>query len=111
VKRGRWSGENTSSYSVATSFSYFFLLLSFYLTVIIATPFDNSDDSFVDIDDFDLEDEGANVRELDNNNTNLTLPLLNTPLETIEEEEEDNGPELGLKLKKGWRGTRILTIK
>jgi hypothetical protein len=76
----------------------------------MATPFDNSDDSFVDIDDFDSEDKGADVREPDDNNANPTLPLLDTPLETIEEEEEDNGPELGLKLKKGWRGTGILTI-
>jgi hypothetical protein len=27
--------------------------------------------------------------------------LLNTPLETIKEEEEDNRPKLGPKLKKG----------
>jgi hypothetical protein len=79
--------------------------------VIIATPFDNSNDSFVDINDFNLEDKGAGVRELDNNNANPTLPLLDTPLETIKEEEEDNGPELGPKLKKGWRGTGILTIE
>jgi hypothetical protein len=78
--------------------------------VIMATPFDNSDDSFVDIDDFDSEDEGADVRELDDDDADPTLPLLDTPLETIEEEEEDNGPELGPELKKGWRGTGILTI-
>jgi hypothetical protein len=79
--------------------------------VIMATPFDNSDDSFVDIDDFDSEDEGADIRELDDDDADLILPLLDTPLETIEEEEEDDGPELGPKLKKGWRGTGILTIR
>jgi hypothetical protein len=77
----------------------------------MATPFDNSDDSFVDINDFDLEDEGADIREPDDDNANPTLPLLDTPLETIKEEEEDNGPKLGPKLKKGWRGTGILTIR
>ena len=88
-----------------------FFLLSFYPTVIMATPFDNSDDSFVDFDDFDLEDEGADVREPDDDDADLTLPLSDTPLETIEEEdEEDDGPELGPELKKGWRGTGILTI-
>jgi hypothetical protein len=52
-----------------------FLLLSFYLTVIMATTFNNSDDSFVDIDDFDSDDEGADVREPDDDDADLTLPL------------------------------------
>jgi hypothetical protein len=77
----------------------------------MATPFDNSDDSFVDIDDFDSDDEGANIREPDDDNADPILPLLATPLETIEEEdEEDNGPKLGPKPKKTRRGTITLTI-
>jgi hypothetical protein len=80
--------------------------------VIMATPFDNSDDSFVDIDDFDLDDEGADIREPDDDDADPTLPLLDTPLETIEEEdEEDDGPKLGPKPKKTGRGTVTLTIR
>jgi hypothetical protein len=67
----------------------------------MATPFDNSNNSFININNFNSEDEGANIREPDNNNTNPTLLLLDTPLETIKEEEEDNRPKLGPKLKKG----------
>ena len=67
----------------------------------MATPFDNSDDSFIDINDFNSEDKGADIRELDDDNADLILPLSDTPLETIEEEEEDDRPELGLELKKG----------
>jgi hypothetical protein len=67
----------------------------------MATPFDNSDDSFIDINDFNSEDKGADIRELDDDNADLILPLSDTPLETIEKEEEDDRPELGLELKKG----------
>jgi hypothetical protein len=106
VKRGRWSSENTSSYNITISFSYFFYLLSFYLTIIIATPFNNNNNnnnnSFININNFDLEDKGADVKELNDYNTDLILLLLDTPLETIKEEDkEDNRPKLGLKLKKG----------
>jgi hypothetical protein len=77
----------------------------------MATPFDNSNDSFVDIDDFDSDDEGADIREPDDNDANPTLLLLATPLETIEEEdEEDNRPKLGPKPKKTGRRTVTLTI-
>jgi hypothetical protein len=77
----------------------------------MATPFDNSDDSFVNIDDFDSDDEGADIREPDDDDADPILPLLATPLETIEEEgEEDNGPKLGPKPKKTGRGTITLTI-
>jgi hypothetical protein len=78
----------------------------------MATPFDNSDNSFVNINDFDLDNEGANIREPDDDDTDPILPLLATPLETIEEEdEEDNGPKLGPKPKKTGRGTVTLTIR
>jgi hypothetical protein len=81
--------------------------------VIIATPFNNSDDGFIDINDFDLDNEGADIRELDDDDADPTLLLLDTPLETIEEEdkEEDNGPKLDPKLKKTRRGTVTLTIR
>jgi hypothetical protein len=75
----------------------------------MATPFDNSDDSFINIDDFDLDNKGADIREPDDDNADLTLPLSATPLETIKE-EEDNGPKLGPKPKKTRRGTVTLTI-
>jgi hypothetical protein len=77
----------------------------------MATPFNNNNDSFVNIDDFDSDDKGADIREPDDNDANLTLPLLATPLETIkEEDEEDNRPKLGPKSKKTRRGTVTLTI-
>jgi hypothetical protein len=77
----------------------------------MATPFNNSDNSFVDINDFDLDDKGADIREPDDDNADLTLPLLATPLETIKEEDkEDNRPKLGPKPKKTRRGTITLTI-
>ena len=76
----------------------------------MATPFDNSDDSFVDIDDFDSDDEGADIREPDDDNADLTLPLSATPLETIKE-KEDNGPKLGPKPKKTRRGIVTLIIR
>jgi hypothetical protein len=79
----------------------------------MATSFNNSDDSFINIDDFDSDDTGADIRELDNDDADLTLPLSDTPLETIkeEDEEEDNGPKLGPKPKKTRRGTVTLTIR
>jgi hypothetical protein len=77
----------------------------------MATPFNNSNDSFVDIDDFNLDNKGADIREPDDDDADLTLSLLATPLETIKEEDkEDNGPELGPKPKKTRRGTITLTI-
>jgi hypothetical protein len=75
----------------------------------MATPFDNSDDSFINIDDFGLDNKGADIREPDDDNADLTLPLSATPLETIKE-KEDNGPKLGPKPKKTRRGTVTLTI-
>ena len=82
------------------------------MTVIIATPFNNSNNSFIDIDDFNLDNEGADIREPDDDNANLILPLSATPLETIKEEDkEDNRPKLSPKPKKTRRGTITLIIK
>ena len=72
----------------------------------------NNGDSFIDIDDFDLDDDGADIKELDNNDRDPTIPLSNiggTPLNTIN--EEDKGPIFGLIPKKTRRGTRILLIR
>jgi hypothetical protein len=49
---------------------------------------DDNGDSFVDINDFDLEDEGADVNELEDDNADPTIPLSNTPLDIIIEEDE-----------------------
>jgi hypothetical protein len=49
----------------------------------MATSFNNNDNSFVDIDDFDSDDEGANVREPDPNDNDPIIPLSDTPLKTI----------------------------
>jgi hypothetical protein len=73
--------------------------------VIMAEYIDNNSDSFVNIDDFDLD------KEPDDNNRDPTIPLSNiggTPLNTIN--EEDEGPVFGLIPKKTRRGTRILLI-
>ena len=53
-------------------------------------------DSFVDIDDFDSEEEGADLDYLDDDDSDPTIPLSNTPLDTIlEEDEEGDGPVYG----------------
>jgi hypothetical protein len=87
-----------------------FLLLFFYLIVIITTPFNNNNNnSFININDFNLNNKGANIKELDNNNINLILLLLNTSFKTIKEEDkEDNRPKLSLKPKKTKK--RIITL-
>ena len=79
--------------------------------VIMAKYINNNSDSFININDFDLDDDGADIKELDNNNRDPTIPLSNiggTPLNTIN--EEDKGPIFGPIPKKTRRGTRILLI-
>ena len=63
---------------VSSPYSFAFLLLSFYLIAIIASSLnDLVNDSFVDINDFDLDNKGANI-----------VPLVNAAsLETIKEED------------------------
>jgi hypothetical protein len=62
----------------------------------MANYIDDNGDSFVDIDDFDLEDEGANLNCLEDNDSDPTILLSSTPLGTIlEEDEEADGPVYG----------------
>ena len=80
--------------------------------VIMAEYIDDNGDSFVDIDDFDSDDDGADIKEPDDNDGDPTIPLFNiegTPLNTIN--KEDKGPIFSLIPKKTRRGTRILLIK
>ena len=77
----------------------------------MAEYINNNGDSFIDIDDFDLDDDGADIKELDNNDRDPTIPLSNiggTPLNTID--EEDKGPVFSPIPKKTRRGTGILSI-
>jgi hypothetical protein len=49
---------------------------------------DDNRDSFIDIDDFDSEDEGTDVDELKDDDADLIILLSNTLLKTIIEEDE-----------------------
>ena len=80
--------------------------------VIMAKYINNNSDSFININDFDLDNNRATIKELDNNNRDPTISLSNiggTPLNTIN--EEDKGPIFGPIPKKTRRGTRILLIR
>jgi hypothetical protein len=77
LKRGRWSGENTNSFKCYNIVHLFFWILSFYSTLIIAEYIDDNSDSFIDIDDFDSDDDGADIEELNDNNRDPTIPLSN----------------------------------
>jgi len=57
--------------------------------VIIVEYIDNNGDSFININDFDSEEEGANLNYLEDNDSDLTIPLFNTPLDTILEEDKE----------------------
>jgi hypothetical protein len=78
----------------------------------MAKYINNNSNSFVNINDFDLDDDGANIKELNDNNKDPTIPLSNrggTPLNTIN--KEDKGLIFGPILKKTRRETGILLIK
>jgi len=62
---------------------------SFYSVVIIANYIDDNGDSFVDIDDFDSEEEGADLNCLEDDDSDRTILLSNTALGTILEEDEE----------------------
>jgi hypothetical protein len=91
----------------------FILLLPLYLVVIIDDSefIDDNGDSFINIDEFDSDDDGADIKEPNDNDRDPTIPLSNiqgTPLDTID--EEDEGPIFGPIPKKTRRGTGILSI-
>jgi hypothetical protein len=54
----------------------------------MAKYIDNNGDSFVDIDDFDSEEEGADLKCLEDDDSDPTILLSNTPLGTIIEEDK-----------------------
>ena len=66
-------------------------LLFFYPTVIITEYIDDNKDSFIDIDDFDSEEERADLNYPEDDDSDLIILLSNNPLKTIlkEDKEED----------------------
>jgi hypothetical protein len=80
--------------------------------VIITEYINDNSNSFVNINDFDLDDNGANIKKPDDNNRDSTILLSNiggTPLNTIN--EKDKRPIFSLIPKKTRRRTRILLIR
>ena len=62
----------------------------------MANYIDDNGDSFVDIDDFDSEEEGADLNCPEDNDSDPTISLSNTALGTIlEEDKEGDGPVYG----------------
>jgi hypothetical protein len=55
----------------------------------MATSLNINDDSFIDIDDFDLDEEGADIICLDDDDADPIILLSDTPLETILEEDKE----------------------
>jgi hypothetical protein len=54
----------------------------------MAKYINNNRDSFININDFNLEEEGADLKCLEDDDSNPTIPLSNTPLGTILEEDK-----------------------
>jgi hypothetical protein len=78
----------------------------------MAKYINNNSNSFININDFDSDNNRANIKEPDDNNRDPTIPLSNiggTPLNTIN--KEDKGPIFSPILKKTKRGTKILLIR
>ena len=93
---------------------YLIFLLSFYLIVIINDSefINDNSNSFIDIDKFDSNDDGTDIKEPNDNNKDLIILLFNikgTPLNTINKEDERLIFSLILKKTKG--GTGILLIR
>ena len=71
----------------------FILLLSLYSAVIIDNSefINDNNNSFIDIDEFDSDDDGADIEEPNDNNKDLIILLSNikgTLLNTIDEEDK-----------------------
>ena len=56
--------------------------------IIIAKYINNNRDSFININDFNSEEEGADLKCLEDNDSDPTIPLSNTPLGTILKEDK-----------------------
>jgi hypothetical protein len=70
--------------------------------VIIAEYINNNRDSFVNINNFDSEEEGTNLNYLKDNDSDLIIPLSNTPLRTIiKEDKEEDRPIYSPQQKRG----------
>ena len=54
----------------------------------MAEYINNNRDSFININDFDLKEEGADLKCLEDNSSNSIILLSNTPLGTIIEEDK-----------------------
>ena len=72
---------------------YLIFLLSFYLIVIINDSefINDNSNSFIDIDKFDSNDDGTDIKEPNDNNKDLIILLSNikgTLLNTIDEEDK-----------------------
>jgi hypothetical protein len=68
----------------------------------MAKYIDNNRDSFININNFNLKEEGANLNCPKDNNSNLTILLSNTPLDTIlEEDKKGERPIYSFKQKRG----------
>jgi hypothetical protein len=62
----------------------------------MAKYIDDNGDSFIDINDFNSEEEGADLNCLDDDDSDPTIPLSNTPLD-----KEGDGPVYGPQQKRG----------
>jgi hypothetical protein len=58
----------------------------------MAEYINNNRDSFININDFNLEEEGADLDYLEDDNSNLIIPLSNTLRTIIKEDKEGDRP-------------------
>jgi hypothetical protein len=68
----------------------------------MAKYINNNRDSFININDFDSEEEGADLECPEDDNSDPIIPLSNTPLRTIlEEDKKGDRPIYGPQQKRG----------
>ena len=68
----------------------------------MAKYINNNGDSFVNIDDFNLEEQGADLKCPEDDDSDPTILLSNTPLGTIiEEDEKGDRPIYSPQQKRG----------